>query len=136
MNVKNQKSKDQFWIDETDTAIPYNRTTSVERLMERSSAKILREAISVNKKLVAFRDTIETLSMEAYDAFMKAKKSKKATKGNFTWYNFDRSIKIEVAISEAIQFDDLTIELAKEKFDAFLEANVTSKNKIINTEVD
>lgn len=131
MKVTTYKAKDQLWVDEAGTSIPYNRTTKVERLMERSSAKILREALAVNKKLVVFRDTIEELSMEAYDAFMKSKDSKKESKGNFTWYNFNRSIKIEVAISEAIQFDDLTIELAKEKFDAFLEANVTSKNDFV-----
>jgi hypothetical protein len=131
MNLKTFKSTDQLWIDESETSIPYNRTTKVERLMERSSAKILKEALVVNKKLVAFRDTISDLSMEAYEAFMASKNSTKETKGNFTWYNFNRSIKIEVSISEALQFDDMTIEAAKEKFDAFLDENVTSKNDFV-----
>jgi hypothetical protein len=131
MNLKTFKSTDQLWIDESETSIPYNRTTKVERLMERSSAKILKEALVVNKKLVAFRDTISDLSMEAYEAFMASKNSTKETKGNFTWYNFNRSIKIEVSISEALQFDDMTIEAAKDKFDAFLDENVTSKNDFV-----
>jgi len=131
MNLKTFKSTDKEWIDESETTIPYNRTTKVERLMERYSAKILREALVVNKKLIAFRDTISDLSMEAYEAFMASKNSKRATKGNFTWYNFNRSIKIEVSISEAIQFDELTIKAAKEKFDAFLDENVTSKNSFV-----
>lgn len=131
MKVNTQKSKDQFWTDEAGTAIPYNRTTPVERLMERSSAKILKEALAVNKKLVAFRETIEALSEEAFDAFMAANKTERKHKGNFTWYNFDRSIKIEVAISEPIQFDDLTIKAAKEKFDLFIEENVSSKNDFV-----
>lgn len=131
MKVTTFKSTDKEWIDESGTTIPYNRTTKVERLMERSSAKILREALAVNKKLIAFRNSISDLSMEAYDAFMKAKDSKRATKGNFTWYNFNRSIKIEISISESIKFDDLTISAAKEKFDRFLEENVTSKNDFV-----
>ena len=131
MKVQTFKSKDPIWVDETGTEIPYNRINKVERLMERSSAKILREALKVNTSLTAFRDIISDLSMEAYDAFMASKKSDKKTKGNFTWYNFNRSIKIEVSISEAIQFDDLTIEAAKQKFDAFLEANVTSTNSFV-----
>lgn len=122
-----QTSKNPVWVDEAGTLIPFNRITKTERLMERSSAKILRDAMAINSKLVEFRETIETLSMEAYEAFMEAKNSNKETKGNFTWYNFNRSIKIEVSISEAIQFDDLTIEAAKQKFTAFLEENVTAK---------
>jgi len=131
MKTQTFKSTDKTWIDEAEVSVPYNRINKVERLMERSSAKILREALAVNKKLVAFRDTISDLSMEAYEAFMEAKNSKKQTKGNFTWYNFNRSIKIEVSISEAIQFDDLTIAAAKEKFDVFLDENVTSKNDFV-----
>ncbi len=131
MNVVNFKAKDQVWQDESGTNIPYNRINKVERLMERSSAKILREALAINAKLVAFRDTISDLSMEAYDAFMASKKSSKKTKGNFTWFNFNRTIKIEVSISEPIKFDDLTIEAAKSKFYAFLEKNVTSSNDFV-----
>ena len=131
MTINTQKSKDQFWKDESGTAIPYNRTTPVERLMERSSAKIVKEALAVNAKLVSFRETIESLSQEAFEAFMEANNSDRKHKGNFTWYNFDRSIKIEVAISEPIQFDDLTIKAAKLKFDKFIEENVTSKNDFV-----
>lgn len=116
-----------MWNDEAGVSIPFNRITKAERLMERHSAKILRDATAVNAKLVALRDTISELSMEAYEAFMEEKNSNKESKGNFTWYNFNRSIKVEVSISEAIQFDDLTITAAKEKFQQFLEENVTSK---------
>lgn len=131
MTVQTFKSSDLLWVDEAGVSIPFNRITKVERLMERSSAKILKDALVVNNRLVAFRDTISELSMQAYEAFMEEKQSNKETKGNFTWYNFNRSIKIEVSISEAIQFDDLTITAAKEKFDAFLEENLTSKNDFV-----
>jgi Protein of unknown function (DUF3164) len=131
MKVQTFKTKDQIWVDESGTEIPFNRVNKVERLMERSSAKILREALAVNSKLVAFRDTLETLSMEAYDSFMKSKKVDKKTKGNFTWHNFNRSIKIEVSISEPIKFDDLKIEAAREKFETFLKENIYGKNDFI-----
>uniref|UniRef100_UPI003566DD42 hypothetical protein n=1 Tax=Seonamhaeicola sp. TaxID=1912245 RepID=UPI003566DD42 len=67
MKVNTQTSKDKFWKDEADVAIPYKRITPVERLMERSSAKIVKEAVAVNEKLIAFRETIETLSQEAFE---------------------------------------------------------------------
>ncbi|MBV7268401.1 DUF3164 family protein [Winogradskyella luteola] len=124
-------SRDKEWIDESGVSIPYNRTTKAERLHERSSARILKSAISLNKKLSEFKNLIRKLSDEAYKVFMKEKNSKTKTKGNFTWYNFDRSIKIEVSISEPIRFDDLTIEAAKSKFDEFLDQNIESKNDFV-----
>jgi hypothetical protein len=52
-------------------------------------------------------------------------------KGNYTWFNFDRSVKIEVSVNERIEFDDLTIKACKEKLDEFLSENVTSKHEMI-----
>jgi hypothetical protein len=54
-------------------------------------------------------------------------KEEQRGKGNFMWYNFDRSIRIEVKIAERIEFDDLTIKAAKAKFDEFLDANIEGK---------
>ena len=99
--------------------------------MERSTARILKSALAVNKKLQDFKDMVRDLSEEAYAAFMEEKSSNRETKGNFTWYNFNRSIKIEVSVNEPIQFDDLTIAAAKEKFDQFLDENVQSKNEFV-----
>jgi len=129
--VTTYKSSDKEWMDESGTSIPYNRTTKAERLMERSSARILKSALSVNKQLKAFKDMVRDLSNEAYEAFMEEKSSNRVTKGNFTWFNFNRSIKIEVSVNEPIQFDDLTIAAAKEKFDQFLDENVQSKNEFV-----
>lgn len=124
-----QKSKDGIWYDESGTAIPYNRTTKAERLMERYSGKILKEAELINKKLSTFKEALREMCQEAYEVFMEEKEITRQTKGNFTWFNFNRSIKIEVSINERIEFDDLTIEAAKAKFDEFLEENITSKNQ-------
>lgn len=124
-----QKSTNSEWQDESGTHIPYNRTTKSERLMERHSQRILKAALSINSKLVALKELIRDLSQEAYDAFMEEKTSTRTSKGNFTWYNFDRSIKIDVSINEPIQFDSLTITAAKQKFDAFLDVNIESKNE-------
>ncbi|NHN26790.1 DUF3164 family protein [Flavobacterium jejuense] len=122
-------TKDPVWIDEAGTQIPVNRTTAVERLHERLTAKLLKQAQKVNRDLSAFKDLIQEASIEAYDAFMNDKNVSKETKGNYTWYNFNRTIKIEVAISERIEFDDLTIKAAKEKLDQFLNVNIQSKNE-------
>ncbi len=121
------KSNMEFWTDEAGTLIPYNRTTKIERLMEISSAKLLREAKKINQALASYKDMIREESLSLFEAFMQEKEVKKQHKGNFTWHNFDRSIKIEVSVSERITFDDLTITAAREKLDEFLEANINGK---------
>lgn len=129
--VKNQKSKDKIWIDEKGVGIPYSRTTKSERLMEKESAKLLKEAIGINAKLVNFKDVLREMCHEVYDVFMEENNNHKKSKGNFTWYNFDRSIKIEVSINERIEFDDLNIQACKDKLNQFLSDNVESKNEFI-----
>jgi len=122
-----QKSNDQFWIDESGVGIPYQRITAAERMMEAKSGQLVKRAKRVNEALVKFKEEINTISMEVYATFMKEKAVKTDRKGNFTWYNFDRSIRVEVSINEAIKFDDMTITAAKEKLDAFLTENIDSK---------
>jgi hypothetical protein len=125
-----QTSTQQFWSDETGTQIPYNRTTPVERLMEIQSERLLKKATKLNESLAAFKKETEEVCQEVYDKFIEEKKmNPDAKKGNFTWHNFDRTIKVEVSVNERIEFDDLTIKAAKEKFDQFLDDNITSKNE-------
>ncbi len=123
--------KDAFWTDETGTAIPYNRINKVERLHERHADYIHKHALKINRELAAFKLKIQELCTEAFEAFMASKDVQKESKGNYTWFNFNRTIKIEVNVSEPIKFDDLTIQAAKEKLDQFLKDNITSKNEFV-----
>ncbi len=129
--ITTQKSSDKLWQDEKGTEIPFSRITKVERLMERKSGKLINEAKKLHNKLSAFKEQIREACYEVYDAFMVEHDNKKDGKGNFTWYNFDRSIKIEVNINERIEFDDLNITACKDKLDQFLSANVESKDEFI-----
>lgn len=126
-----QKSSNDFWIDESGNKIPYSRTTRLERSMEHKSAKLLKDAKDLSDRMAAFKDDIARVCAEIYAAFMAEKEVKPTTKGNFTWYNFDRSIKIEVAINERITFDELQISAAREKLDQFLTENMDGKVEFI-----
>ncbi|TNE29182.1 MAG: DUF3164 family protein [Bacteroidetes bacterium] len=109
------------WRDEQGLLIPANRVTKSEKLRERSSEKLLKQAKKVSGDIDKLKDLFADLSEEVMNAVMLENEiDNKKHKGNFTWYNFDRSIKIEVAISERIEFDDMLIAAAKEKFDEFL----------------
>lgn len=122
-----QKSTQEFWIDEAGMKIPYARTTKVERLMEKESSRLTREAKKLNSSLTAYKRSIQKTCDRIYAEFMKSKENNKPGKGNFIWYNFDRTIKIEVSVSDRIEFDDLTIQACKDKFDTFIDDNVEGK---------
>ncbi len=126
-----QKSSTKLWEDEQGMKIPYTRITKVERLMERQSSKLMKEALKVNSKLSIFKTQIQDICNEVYEEFMAENNSDKKRKGNFTWYNFNRSIKIEVSITERIEFDDLTIQACKRKLDEFLSVNVEIKDEFV-----
>ena len=122
-----QTSKDKAWSDESGSQIPFNRTTNLERLKERNADRIIKSAIKINKELNEFKQMIRQLCEEIFTMAMTQNGTEKATKGNYTWYNFDHSLKIEVAISDRIQFDELNIKSAKELFDQFLMESIDPK---------
>lgn len=131
--VNYQKSSDKLWKDENGLSIPYSRTTKTERLMERRSNQLLNHALKVNEKLVDLKQEIKEVCREVYEQYMAENNNAKSeSKGNFTWHNFDRSIRIEANISEPIKFDDLGIQACKDKLDEFLSENVQTKNAYIN----
>ena len=126
-----QKLKDQLWKDETGQEVPVEYVSIGTRLKERNAAIIAREALQLNKKLNKFKELLNRLCNDVYRKAMEEYKAKPEGKGNFTWFNFDRSIKIEVSISERIDFDDIAIKASKEKLDAFLSENIDSKMEFV-----
>jgi tRNA nucleotidyltransferase/poly(A) polymerase len=74
---------------------------------------------------------MQKLCNEVYVKMMEEFKTKTDSKGNFTWFNFDRSVKVEVSIADRIDFDDLTITACKDKLDEFLDQNLDSKQEFV-----
>jgi len=128
-----QTSKNETWVDESGTRIPYKRVTKSERLMEVHSARLAKDALAVNARLIAFKKEIKQLCEEAEQAFLDENKIKRDAKfkGNYTWYNFDRSIKIERSVNEALQYDDQTIMAAKEILHEFLGSSIESDKDFV-----
>ena len=133
LQYKFYKTKDQLWKDETGMTIPVNRVTKAERLTERKTAQIVKKALDLNSRLKDFKRFIKDTAKEIYNAHLKENGGKEKTdyKGNFTFYNFDRSVKVEVNVSEPIEFDDIHIQLAQEKLQEFLENNINADNEFI-----
>jgi hypothetical protein len=132
--IQQQKPADKNWMDETGAKIPYSRTTPYERLLEKNAHCLYREALKVNQQLEAFKEKVQDLCQEAYEASLKETNTEgKARKGNYTWYNFARTIKIEVNVNEKIEFDELLIAACKEKLDEFITVNTGSIDDFMRT---
>lgn len=129
---KPQTGQSEFWTDEKGVSIPYSRTTKRERLAERNAHRILKGALSLNAALASFKQMViqaHTEMVMAFEAEKDVDLSK--TKGNHTWYNFDRSVRITAAAQGRIAFDDLTITAAQAKFNEFLDQEVTTGSEAV-----
>ncbi len=129
---KQHKASDKLWKEESGMAIPNNRLTKYEKKAERELAKIARTAISLNAKLVEFKDHVQVTVRELYEQYMAENNGKLGkNKGNVSLYNFDRSVKVEVNVNEQITFDDLGIENVRAKLMAFIDDNINREKEFI-----
>jgi hypothetical protein len=123
-----QTSKDPFWTDEAGNSIPKKYISKSDKLQESKSALLLRNAMNINQRLQSFKDDIVAICEEVEKASMLENGvDREDSKGNMTWYNFDRTIKVDRKVSEPMKFDELTISAAKAKLDEFLDEAIESK---------
>lgn len=121
LKINQQKPTSPLWNDENGTAIPYNRTTKYERSAERATASLAKQALVLNASLTAFKQGLKQKALELYEQFCAENGGTIGKgKGGASFFNFDRSIKIEVRVNEPISFDENTIGLAKQKLDELL----------------
>lgn len=139
--IKTKKMKPTFqkngknWTDESGIEIPFNRVSKLERSKEMYAGRIFRIAEKINSALCDFKDVIQTavddVTKEINEEYKAVNNKVKNTKGNYTWYNFDRSVKIEVNINEQVRFDEAKIAAARELFDKFIEKNVQGTDDVV-----
>jgi hypothetical protein len=111
------------WLDETGLEIPASRVTKAEKLKEVTCEKLLKKSQRVNQILVDLKEEMTSEAERVLNAVIEENGGtpRENYKGNFTFFNFDRSIKVEAAVQEKITFDDAMIIIAKDHFDTFLE---------------
>lgn len=129
---RQQSAKDKQWTDAKGTTVPYSRTTTVERAQERNAHAILDAATRVNKALTELKELVRQKHTDVVDAITKAEGvDVRQTKGNKTWYSFDRSIKVECNMHDSITFDDMLISVAREKLNTWLNSKLTSDEEFV-----
>ncbi len=119
------------WIDETGREIPVKYINKSDKLKERYLGRISKRAEKLHNDLFEFKAEVSKLGQEVYDKAMEDFKVSGNGKGNYTLYNFDRSIRLETSINELITFDDLAIKASKEHLDVFFSENLDPKVEFI-----
>lgn len=130
--ILHQTAKDQLWHDESGTSVPYNRITPLERLKEKHSNKLAKSAQKIHNTLIEFKEEMNAINQEILEMVRKENDVKLDGKGNLTWYNFNKTIKVEVNINESIKFDEIKIEAAKEKLINLIRENISGDDFIIS----
>lgn len=132
MKLVRQSPKDQNWIDEAGNNIPYKSIKEVEKVNEKITFDIAKKAIQVSESLTQLRLFIEVCVEKAVSAFHKDYKGKRTKfKGNYTIFNFNQTVKVEVNVSNPVKFDDFLIGEAKRILTEFLNDGIHSKHHAI-----
>ena len=120
--------KDKIWIDETGQPIPVARILPLEKQTEKVAFFFAKKAIDISNRLSSFK---EEIAKECEAIYTESMKDAKVGKGNFTFFNFDGSIKIEVQVNEMITFDTILIEKAKQKLMELVGESISEDKEFI-----
>ncbi len=126
-----QLSNAGFWTDESGVQIPYDRTTKLERMLEKNTYSLFSKSLKANEMLVKLKTEISDVVEKIVETAREENAVKLNGKGNYTFFNFDRSLKVEVSVNELIRFDDLKLESAKEVLLDLVRDNVQGDDFIL-----
>lgn len=136
-NVTIHTPKSATWQNAAGDQVPYKFVPQSDRYKESMAGKIYKAASAVEaslKSLYALMDEatteIKRIMKEEYE--IKNKKSFKPTKGNVTWYNFDKSIKIEAEMNEVCKWDGAMMTEAQVLLKKYISQNMGDTNILIS----
>lgn len=114
------KAKDKKWNTHDGDKVPVQYIGDYEKKKERVLATCLTKANSVSKTLKELKSLMFSKADDLYAEMLEIKNIDAVKrKGNYTIFSFDKSVKLEITISNRLEFDD-RINLAQEKLNEFI----------------
>lgn len=134
--VKTYSSKDATWTNAAGEIVPQKFVPKTDIVKERSAAIIYKHAVAAEKALQQLHElmndaTQDIAALIKQEYALKTSKEKKPGKGSITWYNFDKSLKIEADVNEVSKWDDALMNEAKQLLTQFLNAQLTDTSELI-----
>ena len=109
-----RKTKDGKWIDAAGNEIPAKYVSKVDKKRDKVVTSLCKKAMDLSGKLKKFKQEALEIINEYLDWVSKQNGvTAKTTKGNKMLYDFSREFKVEVHISERIDFDE-RLQMARE----------------------
>lgn len=137
MSVKIQKSTASHWQNAEGDMVPYAFVPVIDRKKETLAGSLHKKALAIEAALKALQEAMDkaiaevnVLIMEQYE--IRYNKKRKA-KGGLTWYNFDRSIKIESTLQGIVKWDQALMTEAKLQLDDYINSNMKEANEFISS---
>lgn len=133
--VKIHKSTDTVWHNAAGDAVPFKFVPQVDKQKESLAGKIHTAALKVEASLTALHELV-TEATTAVQSWMKTeyaikhKKAKKEAKA-FTWFNFDRSIKIEADVNDIIKWNDALLTEAHTLLNEYISGEIGDTHQLI-----
>ena len=119
------------WADANGNKIPVSRITQLEKLSEKHAVTIADSGMKLQASMLKFKEHLRKLTVEVRDMFLAENNANGAARDSFTFYNFNKEIKVEVKVNETIRFDEDKLKVCKDKFMSFLERSITSSNEFV-----
>ncbi len=135
--VKIHTARDTTWINASGDAVPVKFVPKSDKSKEVLAGKIHKAALNAEAVLEALYAQLNE-AFEEVKALLKAEyelkndKPKKKGKGSLTWFNFDRSLKIEADINEIVKWDSSLMTEALSLLNSYISANLTESNVLIS----
>lgn len=135
--VKIHTRKDSTWTNASGEMVPYKFVPKTDQAKESMAAKIHKAALNAEATLqtlyAMMNESFQEVSKLIKDEYeIKKGKPKKSGKGSFTWFNFDRSLKVEADMNEIIKWDGALMTEALRLLNSYISANLTDANLLIS----
>lgn len=109
----------KIWKNHNGDVVPAAYVPTLDKEKERTALKVHKNALDINKRLAKFKAQALKECDAIYNKMLKDNNVTTGKKGNYSITSFDKEIKIEVNISERIEFSD-QIQIAQLKINEYL----------------
>lgn len=136
MKVTTYTNKHSVWINAAGDAVPYKFVPQIDKDKEKLAAKLLSSALKAEETLQLLHTAMNEATQHVVQATrqeyaIKSGKEKAQGKGAITWYNFDRSIKIEADVNDIVKWDEALMTEALKLLNDYVNSNLTEGQELI-----
>lgn len=121
----------KIWKDHKGNEIPEKYVPELDKIKDKMVLKTLKQAKIISAQLAKFKKGLMTeADIIFYKMLEEANIDNDQRKGNLTICSFDKSIKVEIKVSDRIQFDD-NITLAQAKLSEYIDLKMEGTDRDI-----